>query len=165
MKKIEEFIKEAHKGQLYGHKDKYEYHLLEVARRVETELLTTKTKLSPRLGYILGLAHDLFEDCAIGDEFFTLLNEEYMFFTLLHEEYIGFGLAHNILFELKRSKDDSYPEYIDNIKHPLAIVIKIEDLKFHLAQSDAKKRNDYDKYIFALKILNNRIEFINRHGV
>lgn len=121
----------AHCGQKYGDHDYYQYHVLGVANQFYWG--TNE--------HITALLHDVVEDSDI--DIATI------------RDLFSFEIG-NAVATLTRPVGLTYEGYIDMFdlkSQTLAKTVKIADLKFHLAQPDAKKRKKYDTYVKALTLL------------
>lgn len=69
---IYSMVKEAHKGQIYGNKDYFDYHIMEVVRKVK-ELYSGYSRDLRDLE-LVALMHDLLEDTSITKEYLEHLS-------------------------------------------------------------------------------------------
>lgn len=132
-------VKEAHKGQLYGKKDYFEYHIMAVVRKVK-ELYSGYSRDLRDLG-LVALMHDLLEDTSITKEYLEHLN--------MDECII------DAVVSITKLKRESRSQYLDRVsKNFLARKVKIADALVNLEnciKDNNIKRAEY--YLYTVNYL------------
>ena len=147
---VEEYKKALALAEKYheGQKDiggvDYIQHVKEVARNIDTENM-----LDFYLASITALLHDIIEDCGVTE--YDLLSAG-----------ISMEVIENVLI-LTHKKDESYQDYIIRInEHPIATLVKIEDLRHNMDITRLKKLDNnafkrLKKYLYSFKYLKGEI--------
>jgi len=136
--KIFESVKKHHKGQKYGEQDYFHYHLINVAEM--SMRIAESSGLNRRRAYIIGLMHDLIENCNVG------LSEMEVW------DYVDRHIINNV-WNLTKISGITYYDYIHSIDVTYALLVKEADILFHLTQPDAARHKKYEVYKFALDVI------------
>lgn len=145
---IESFIKDAHKGQKYGGKDYFTYHLKPVA--IKSRNLANKFNVLIFVAYNIGLAHDLYEDRSIWWKDFKEL-------LLTNYGSAQADVIENTVLELTKDDEETYYTYIHRLNSIYALIVKYADLTINIDESQKNNFKKLDTYLFAKDIIEGKL--------